>query len=64
MSTDHDHDPVEHPEDTETGLIDLDGVTLNELTSVDGSALGFVISRVLARHGDAADPVVAFQSSI
>lgn len=67
MPGDNQPGAVEPPEDVVTDLPDLTGLTLAEIAELahaDYPGLDRALRRVVARHEDSADPIVAFQSSI
>lgn len=64
MSGEYDSVTGEPPADVASKLIDLTGMTLEDLKRIDQASLDLALSRVLARHEDPAYPLFAFQSCI
>jgi FXSXX-COOH protein len=48
----------------ETDILDLTGLSLNDLEEVRPSSLRRALRRIVAQDEDPADPVVGFQASI
>jgi FXSXX-COOH protein len=57
-------DPLDVKQDIDTDMLDLAGLSLNDLERLNSSSLGHALRRVVDRAGETVDPVVGFQSSI
>jgi FXSXX-COOH protein len=56
---------VEYPDgDIVSEVIDVSELTLEDLRSLGGSALGDALRRVIAETGDSSEPVSGFNSRI